>query len=187
MLAEALFATSGVRISFPSGDTLKGRAINSGDVIDAPINSTLCGMAVRKGVPLEFSNAQTNPEANACPAVRQSRVSFYSNRLIRVRGGEIVGTLCLYDPTPRTLTAREREWLDALPPRSGNHSLGLNKQIARLLVTACNFLRLFKRFFLSGVARLPRNFEFSPVAILKSWHFRSSGPCVRLTICWLRV
>ena len=130
-LGEAIFGTRGVRISFPSGDTLKARAVNSGELFDVPLNATLCGMAVLKGESLEYTNAQTNPEARSCPAVQRSGVSFYANRLIRVGGGEVVGTLCVYDDSPRSLGSAEHRWLDALGEITGQLVQGIVNQAGR--------------------------------------------------------
>ena len=55
-LTESIFRSVGVKISFPAGDKLRMRATNSGELTIMPLKSTLCGLAVRQGLPLEFSN-----------------------------------------------------------------------------------------------------------------------------------
>ena len=57
--------------------------------------------------------------------MQKSGVKFYSNRLIRVRGGEIVGTLCILGMTPRTLTDQERQTLDSLGEITGQLVQGI--------------------------------------------------------------
>ena len=114
LLADALFEAEDVRIAFACGDRLRARAVAKGELSDQPLDATLCGLAIQKEKPMDFSNAQENEEARFLSAVLESGVSFYSNRLIRINGGEVIGTFCVYDKRPRTLNDEQRGWLDAL-------------------------------------------------------------------------
>ncbi|MDF1815332.1 MAG: ATP-binding protein [Verrucomicrobiales bacterium] len=113
-ITEALLGADSVRISFVAGELLKGRAVNKGELCDTPLDATLCGIAVKRESSMEISHAQTDEISCDCPQVKDAGVNFYANRLIRLQGGAIVGTLCLCDVEPRILNRKERELLDGL-------------------------------------------------------------------------
>jgi signal transduction histidine kinase len=85
------------------------------DVDSTGRDESFCGHAIHDDSIFEVTDAAAdlrfldNPLVTGSPHIR-----FYAGRPLRARGGERLGTLCLIDREPRTLTTEQRRLLDDL-------------------------------------------------------------------------
>ena len=79
-----------------------------------PVERSICATAVVEGRSIDLSDARSDPTFAQHPAVTgDDPVVFYAGRLVH-SDGEVVGTLCLADGQPRTLTEAEDRMLGDL-------------------------------------------------------------------------
>ncbi|WP_111655754.1 EAL domain-containing protein [Isoalcanivorax indicus] len=80
-----------------------------------PRSQAFCSVAIEDDGLLEVPDTLQHPLFSTYAAVRGDRpIRFYAGHVIMLAGGEKVGTLCVADYQPRTLSTRERQWLEAL-------------------------------------------------------------------------
>lgn len=80
------------------------------DSDEMPRTESFCGHAILGEGLFEITDARADPRFADNPAVTgEPYVRFYAGLPLRSRSGYALGTLCLVDPSPRSLTAKERE------------------------------------------------------------------------------
>jgi len=84
-------------------------------VTETPRDQAFCAHAVHSSEVFEVTDALSDPRFSDNPLVLGAPgIRFYAGAPLRLRGGELVGTLCVIDRQPRLLTANQRETLMAL-------------------------------------------------------------------------
>ncbi|MDO5692097.1 MAG: AI-2E family transporter [Pseudomonadota bacterium] len=68
---------------------------------------SLCGHVIAQGATLVVPDASRDARFAANPALRERGVRFYAGAPLRTREGLTLGTLCLLDAHPRTLSPRD--------------------------------------------------------------------------------
>lgn len=86
-----------------------GIEVNDHDRVDA-----VCSYAVMEGKLLVVPDLLRDARTRGNPLVRSSGLRFYAGAPVRVRSGHAIGTVCVLDVTPRTLTAGQVGALDAV-------------------------------------------------------------------------
>ncbi|MBC7604440.1 MAG: PAS domain S-box protein, partial [Ramlibacter sp.] len=82
---------------------------------EAPRDLAFCAYAVLQEGVMEIPNALLDPRFDDNPLVTgDTAVRFYAGAPIRMSDGAAVGTVCVIDQQPRTLTAQQRETLSLL-------------------------------------------------------------------------
>ncbi|WP_369056563.1 diguanylate cyclase domain-containing protein [Kineococcus terrestris] len=84
---------------------------------DSPLTESMCYLAVGSGEPLvHLPDARLVPEYAATPWVdgRAARVRFYASVPLTAPGGQVLGTLCVFDTEPGRLDERQADALRGL-------------------------------------------------------------------------
>ncbi|MBP6781928.1 MAG: GAF domain-containing protein, partial [Ottowia sp.] len=68
---------------------------------------SLCGHVVADGEPLVVPDVARDPRFAANPVLKARGIRFYAGAPLRTREGQVLGTLCLLDTQPRTLSPRD--------------------------------------------------------------------------------
>ena len=68
---------------------------------------SLCGHVVSGDEPLVVPDVARDPRFAANPALKERGIRFYAGVPLRTREGQVLGTLCLLDTQPRTLSPRD--------------------------------------------------------------------------------
>ncbi|MEX1214412.1 PAS domain S-box protein [Saccharospirillum sp.] len=85
------------------------------DATETPRTVSFCGHAILGEGLFEIPDALADPRFADNPLVTgDPKVRFYAGMPLHSRGGHALGTLCLIDPAPRTLTSGERALLSDL-------------------------------------------------------------------------
>ncbi|HQO28560.1 MAG TPA: AI-2E family transporter [Accumulibacter sp.] len=75
---------------------------------------SICGHVVAEKNTLIVSDIARDPRFAANPLLRERQIRFYAGTPLRTDDGFVLGTLCLLDKTPRTLSPREVLLLEAM-------------------------------------------------------------------------
>ena len=77
---------------------------------------SMCAVTIVLPEPVVVDDAREDPRFAANPWVtgQLGRVRFYASSQLRAPSGAVLGTLCVFDERPHTLTARQRRNLDLL-------------------------------------------------------------------------
>lgn len=81
---------------------------------DAPAGEVFCSVTVMQDGPVAVTDATLDPRFRDMAAVREQGIRFYAGAPLAMPDGTQVGTLCIMDAEPRTLTAEELELLTDL-------------------------------------------------------------------------
>ncbi len=85
------------------------------DVQETPREYAFCDHAIRAGQTFVVADASTDPRFAGNPLVTgEPRIRFYCGVPLRTPEGQALGTLCIIDRVPRTLTAAEVDVLESL-------------------------------------------------------------------------
>lgn len=83
-----------------------------GGVREAPREGSFCGATVERGALLVVEDAASDEAFRTSPYVTgDPHLRFYAGQPLEAAGGEHIGTLCILDTKPRTLTPPQRELL----------------------------------------------------------------------------
>jgi GAF domain-containing protein len=97
----------------------------------APRETALCGQVVAEKRPLIIEDARSDPKLANVPFVREHGIRFYAGVPLRTRTGHAIGTVCVMDTKPRTISEGERALLQVAAeeimaalenPRSANET-----------------------------------------------------------------
>jgi diguanylate cyclase (GGDEF)-like protein/PAS domain S-box-containing protein len=128
-----------------------------------------CAHAVHSDELLEVPDAHADPRFAGNPLLRGPQgIRFYAGAPLRLSGGERIGTLCVVDHVPRTLTASQREILMALSDAAaraleGRAAVRKMSQAARLHASA-TLLLLHSADAVIGVNADRRIDQWNPAA-----------------------
>jgi sigma-B regulation protein RsbU (phosphoserine phosphatase) len=85
------------------------------DVVEVPREHTFCARTVVLDAPVVVEDATTDPYFRDLPGVRgEPHIRFYAGFPVHDVHGTVIGTFCLYDDRPRTLSERELRLLAEL-------------------------------------------------------------------------
>ena len=113
------------------------------DARPCSIEDSLCASILDAPGPVFVSDASRDPRFSASPLVdgRLASVRFYAASQLVTPAGVTIGTLCLFDTQPRTLTGEQRAALSTLAGRVvdvlelGRRTTQLEESLARLRAT----------------------------------------------------
>ncbi len=81
---------------------------------NGPLADSLCTVTVRIGAPFVVQDAANDPRVCDLPSVASGAVRAYLGVPLVTDTGLVLGALCVFDPEPRTWTARDVGLLDEL-------------------------------------------------------------------------
>ena len=85
------------------------------DERESSLEVSLCAIAIRGSGPLVIEDAAADPQFASHPAVTpDDGVRFYAGHPLHLPGGEIPGTLCVFDSQPRSFSSEDAEALHDL-------------------------------------------------------------------------
>lgn len=115
-LASAICGTPIALISLLDHDRQWFKARVGLDVAQTPRNMAFCEHAIRMQDPLlEVEDAESDPRFSDNPLVTgEPKIRFYAGCPLVDSGGHALGTVCVIDRVPRTLTASQRVALSSL-------------------------------------------------------------------------
>jgi len=100
---------------FIHGDSAKaGRAGSGEPEIGLARAASLCGHVVGHGATMVVPDVQRDPRFAGNPELGAQAVRFYAGAPLRDPKGHVLGTLCLLDTEPRTMSLRDTQLLEAL-------------------------------------------------------------------------
>ena len=110
--AQRLFGVEAAMVSLVDADRQWFKSHPGLDVAETPRDISFCGHAIFDPAILEIQDPSADPRFADNPlVVGDPHVGFYAGCPIASPSGDIIGTLCLIDGTPRTLDPDERESL----------------------------------------------------------------------------
>jgi hypothetical protein len=114
-LAAQVFGVRSSAISFLDRDRQWVKSSVRAVAKEGPRRLAFCDTVVRQHDMLVVPDAERDPRFRENPFVTgDPRLRFYAGTPLEAPGGEPVGTLCIFDPEPRTLTAVEQSLLREL-------------------------------------------------------------------------
>lgn len=100
---------------YTHGDSAKAGRLGVGEPERGPQRSaSMCGHVVAGGAALVVPDVQRDPRFAANPALIENAIRFYAGAPLRDAEGHILGTLCLLDTQPRTMSLRDAKLLESL-------------------------------------------------------------------------
>lgn len=76
--------------------------------------ASMCGHVVANGAAMVVPDVQRDPRFAGNPALIENGIRFYAGAPLRDAEGHVLGTLCLLDTQPRTLSLRDAKLLESL-------------------------------------------------------------------------
>ncbi|MBO3664817.1 PP2C family protein-serine/threonine phosphatase [Microbacterium stercoris] len=114
-LAQELFDVPMVSVNLVDRDRLWSLSEVGFGRREAPRTNAFCDVAVRQQGTLVVENAEVDPQFAASPFVTGNPgIRFYAGQPLQAPGGENIGTLCILDTKPRSLSDRQRALLEEL-------------------------------------------------------------------------
>ena len=100
---------------YTHGDSAQaGRPGTGAPERDLERGASLCGHVVAGGAVMVVPDVQRDPRFAGNPALLERSIRFYAGAPLRDAQGHILGTLCLLDNQPRTLSLRDAKLLESL-------------------------------------------------------------------------
>lgn len=100
---------------YTHGDSAKAGRMGVGEPERGPQRSdSMCGHVVAGGAALVVPDVQRDPRFAANPALIENAIRFYAGAPLRDAEGHILGTLCLLDTQPRTMSLRDAKLLESM-------------------------------------------------------------------------
>jgi GGDEF domain-containing protein len=105
-LARRLFDVPIAMVGFRDGDQVRYKSRIGLDVLHLPLDRSFCGHVMRHNGTLLVCDSATDPRWDGQLLVNgAARIRFYAGVPVRLRGGAVVGTLCVMDAWPRLFPA----------------------------------------------------------------------------------
>ena len=79
-----------------------------------PRETSICGHVVAAGAPLVINDVARDPRFANNPFLRERGIRFYAGAPLRTSSGHVVGSLCVLDKKPRSLTNRDLKLLQLI-------------------------------------------------------------------------
>ena len=118
-LAAAICGTEVSMITMVDRDRQWLKAEVNAGMREGPRDVSFCGHAIVQDEPLVIEDASQDPRFHDNPFVTSGRIRFYAGQRLLTPAGHAVGTLCVFDPAPRSLAPEQREALQALATQAG--------------------------------------------------------------------
>ena len=135
-LAAQLCGASMALISLVDRDRHWFKSVVGVNATQIPREGTFCDHAICQDGIFTVSDATKDPRFEACRMTKDSpHARFYAGAPLRTPAGHALGTLCVFDRTPRRLDARQKEGLQALA-RQVLSQMELKRTINELRLTA---------------------------------------------------
>lgn len=100
---------------YTHGDSAKAGRVGIGEPERGPERgASMCGHVVADGAALVVPDVQRDPRFAANPVLIENGIRFYAGAPLRDSEGHILGTLCLLDTQPRTMSLRDAKLLESL-------------------------------------------------------------------------
>lgn len=77
-------------------------------------SASLCAHVVANGAAMVVPDVQRDPRFAGNPALTENAIRFYAGAPLRDAQGHVLGTLCLLDTKPRTMSRRDAKLLESL-------------------------------------------------------------------------
>lgn len=114
-LTRELFQVSAAMVSIVTRDVVHFKARTGLDVCSAPTDVAFCAHALDHEGPFVIADAALDPAFMNNPLVIDGpRLRFYAGVPLRVASGQVIGTLCVVDETPRLFSERDQHLLECL-------------------------------------------------------------------------
>jgi predicted PurR-regulated permease PerM len=94
-----------------AGAASAGAAAQSAAAGEAPREASICGQHIAAGETLIVADVLKDKRFADNHAFKERGVRFYATATLRASTGPVLGTLCLFDTEPRTVSDRERQLL----------------------------------------------------------------------------
>ena len=165
LLASHICETPMAAITFVDTDRQWFKARVGMPVSETPRSVAFCAHAIANdGIFLvrdaeQDSRFRDNPQVTGDPHVR-----FYAGAPLMSREGHAVGTLCVIDSRPRTLTPDQMQALDALR-RQVEAQLELRRRLAELKLSHANIQKLTAMMPLCSTCQFSMTIPADPAAI----------------------
>jgi predicted PurR-regulated permease PerM len=100
---------------YTHGDSAKAGRLEIGEPERGPERgASMCGHVVVGGATLVVPDVQRDPRFAGNPVLIENAIRFYAGAPLRDAEGHILGTLCLLDTQPRTMSLRDAKLLESL-------------------------------------------------------------------------
>jgi predicted PurR-regulated permease PerM len=100
---------------YTHGDSAKAGRLEVGEPERGPERgASMCGHVVVGGATLVVPDVQRDPRFAGNPVLIENAIRFYAGAPLRDAEGHILGTLCLLDTQPRTMSLRDAKLLESL-------------------------------------------------------------------------
>ena len=100
---------------YTHGDSAKAGRDGVGEPERGPERTaSLCGHVVAGGAAIVVPDVQRDPRFAANPALIENTIRFYAGAPLKDAEGHVLGTLCLLDTQPRTMSQRDAKLLESL-------------------------------------------------------------------------
>jgi len=100
---------------YTHGDSTKaGRAERGAPERGIERSASLCGHVVADDAAMVVPDVQRDPRFAGNPALVKEAIRFYAGAPLRDGQGHVLGTLCLLDTRPRTMSVRDAKLLESL-------------------------------------------------------------------------
>ena len=114
-LAQRCFGVSAALVSLVDADRQWFKSRQGLDATETPREISFCGHAILDSEIFAIEDARTDERFRDNPLVTgDPHIRFYAGRPIAAPDGSKIGTLCLIDPAPRTLSDEDRQLLHEL-------------------------------------------------------------------------
>jgi hypothetical protein len=114
-LAQRLFGVPMAAVSLIDHDRQWFKSRQGIDLTETARQNAFCDVAIGQGELLIIEDTHSDERFRRHPLVEgDPRIRFYAGQPLHAPGGEPVGTICLFDRTPRTLSPDERKLLSDL-------------------------------------------------------------------------
>jgi hypothetical protein len=116
-VARDLFGVAGASVNFIDHDRQWTKSAIGFEPQVLPRSETFCDTAIRRAEILVVPDATLDPRFKNLPAVLNEGIRFYAGYPIEAPNGQRIGTLCLFDGTPRSFTLPDESLLRELALR----------------------------------------------------------------------
>ena len=100
---------------YTHGDSAKaGRSGEGEPEASVARSASLCGHVVAQNGTIVVADVQRDPRFAGNPSLIENSIRFYAGAPLRDAQGQVLGTLCLLDTQPRTMSHRDAKLLESL-------------------------------------------------------------------------
>jgi predicted PurR-regulated permease PerM len=100
---------------YTHGDSTKaGRADHGAPERGIERSASMCGHVIADNTAMVVPDVQRDPRFAGNPALAEQAIRFYAGAPLRDKQGHVLGTLCLLDTQPRTMSTRDAKLLESL-------------------------------------------------------------------------